>query len=59
MHHVILKSDNECQLWPVQANIWLFFLPLNSKCDLDLGDIDVILLHDTLSDDGEQMYQVI
>ena len=31
----------------------------NSKCDLDLGDIDVLLSHDTSSHDSEQMYQVI
>ena len=29
------------------------------KCDLDLGDIDVLLSHETPSHDGEQIYQVI
>ncbi|KAH3829817.1 hypothetical protein DPMN_103046 [Dreissena polymorpha] len=33
--------------------------PLNSKCDLDLGDIDVIISRDTPSNDGEQMCQMI
>ena len=32
---------------------------MNSKCDHDLGDIDVILSHDTPSNDGEQMCQMI
>jgi hypothetical protein len=32
---------------------------LNSKCDLDLGDIDVIISRDTPSNDGEQMCQMI
>ena len=30
-----------------------------SRGDLDLGDIDGILLHDTPSNDFERMYQVI
>jgi len=29
------------------------------KCDLDLGDINVILLSDTPFNDGEQMFQMI
>ena len=29
------------------------------KNDLDLGDIDVILSHDTLSNDGEQMCEML
>jgi hypothetical protein len=32
---------------------------LNSKCDLDLGDIHVIISRDTPSNDGEQMCQMI
>jgi len=32
---------------------------LNSKCDLDLGDIDVIISRDTPSNDDEQMCQRI
>ena len=32
--------------------IYGYFLPLNSKCDLDLGDIDVIFSRDTPSNDG-------
>jgi hypothetical protein len=39
--------------------IYGLFWILNSKSDLDIGDIDLILLHDTLSTYGEQMYQVI
>ena len=31
----------------------------NSKCDLDLGDIDILDSNDTPSYDGEQMYKVI
>jgi len=30
-----------------------------SKCDLDLGDIDVILSRNTPSNDGEKMCQMI
>ena len=39
--------------------IYGHFWPLNSKCDLDLGDIDVIISRDTPSNDGEQMCQMI
>jgi hypothetical protein len=50
----------ELQVWP---RPWSYqhglFLPLNSKCDLELGVIDVILSRDTPSNDGEQMCQMI
>jgi len=36
-----------------------YFSPLKSTCDLDLGDRDVGLSHDTLSHDGEHLCQII
>ncbi len=39
--------------------IYGHFLPLNSKCDLDLGDINVIRSRDTPSNDCEQMCYMI
>ena len=59
MCQMILKSHNERHSYGPDKLIYGHFWPLNSKCDLDLGDIDVLLSHDTLSNDGEQMYQVI
>ena len=45
----------DCSNLPPLCQIQSIF----SKCDLDLGDIDVILSHDTPSNDSEQMNQVI
>jgi len=43
MWRVILKSHNEWHSYGPDKLIYGHFWPLNSKCDLDLGDIDVIL----------------
>ncbi len=59
MCQMILKSHNERHSYGPNKLIYGHFWPLNLKCDLDLGDIDVLLSHDTPSHDGEQMYQVI
>jgi len=59
MCQMILKSHNERHSYGPDKLIYGHFWPLNSKCDLDLGDIDILLSHDTPSNDGEQMYQVI
>jgi hypothetical protein len=56
---MILKSHNERHSYGPDKLIYGHFLPLNSKCDLDLGDIDVILSRDTPSNDGEHMCQMI
>ena len=61
---------NKCAKWfwnlPINKRVMArtrsfmaIFLPLTSKYDLDLGDIDVLLSHDTPSHEGEQIYQVI
>ena len=56
---MILKSHNEWHSYGQDKLIYGHFWPLNSKCDLDLGDIDVIISRDTPSNDGEQMCQMI
>ena len=55
MCHLISKSHNERHSNGPDKLIYGHVLPFNSKCDLDLGDIDVILSRDTPSNDGEQM----
>jgi len=55
---MILKSHNELHSYGPEKLIYGHFWPSNSKCDLDLGDIDVILSHNTPSNDGE-MFQMI
>ena len=59
MCKMILKSHNEWHSNGPDKLIYGHFWPSNSNCDLDLGDIDVILSHDTPSNDGEQMCQMI
>ena len=59
MSQMILKSDNEWHSYGPDKLIYGHFLPLNSKCDLDLRDIYVILSRDTPSNDGEEMCQMI
>ena len=59
MCQMILKSHNEWHSYGQDKLIYGHFWPLNSKCDLDLGDIDVIISRDTPSNDGEQMCQMI
>jgi hypothetical protein len=59
MCQMIVKSHNEQHSNGPDKLIYGHFLSLNSKCDLDLGDIDVILSRDTPSNDGEQMCQMI
>ena len=59
MCQMILKSDDERHSYGSDKLIYGHFWPLNSKCDLDLGDIDVIISRDTPSNDGEQMCQMI
>ena len=59
MCQMILKSHNERHSYGPDKLIYGHFLPLNSKCDLDLGDIDVIISRDTPSNDGEQICQMI
>jgi len=59
MCQIILKSLNEQQSYGPDKLIYGHFLPSTSKCDLDLWEISVILSHDTLSIDGEQMCQMI
>ena len=56
---MILKSLDERHSYGPDKLIYGHFWPLTSKCDLDLGDIDVILSRDTLSNDGEHMCQMI
>ena len=56
---MISKSLDERHSYGPDKLIYGHFLPLTSKCDLDLGDIDVILSRDTLSNDGELMCQMI
>ena len=56
MCQMILKSLDERHSYGLDKLIYGHFWPLNSKCDLDLGDIDVILSRDALSNDGKQMY---
>jgi hypothetical protein len=55
---MIFKSHNELHSYGPEKLIYGHFWHLNSKCDLDLGDIDVILSHNTPSNDGE-MFQLI
>ena len=52
MWRVILKSHNEWHSYGPDKLIYGHFWPLNSKCDLDLGDIDIILSRNTPSNDG-------
>ena len=52
MWRVILKSHNEWHSYGPDKLIYGHFWPLNSKCDLDLGDIDVILSRNTPSNNG-------
>ena len=59
MCQMILKYDNKWHSYGPDKLIYGHFLPLNSKCDLDLGDIDVIISRNTPSNDGEQMCQMI
>ena len=59
MCQLILKSHIERQSYGPDKLIYCHFLPLTSTCDLDLEDIDIILSHDTPSNDGEQMCQMI
>ena len=59
MCQMILKSQNELQSNGPDKLIYGHFYPLNSNCDHDLGDIDVILSRDTPSNVGEQMCQMI
>jgi len=59
MCQMIFKSLNEQHGYGPDKLIYGHFRPLNSKCDLDLWDIDVILSRDTPSNDGEQMCQMI
>ena len=59
MCQLISKPHNEQHSYGPDKLIYGHFLPFTSKCDLDLGDIDVILSRDTPSNDGEQMCQMI
>ena len=59
MCQMISKSLDERHSYGPDKLIYGHFWPLTSKCDLDLGDIDVILSRNTLSNDGEQMCQMI
>ena len=59
MCQMIFKSLNEQHGYGPDKLIYGHFRPLNSKCDLDLGDIDVILLSATPSNDNEQICQMI
>jgi len=56
---MILKYHNERHSYGPDKLIYGHFWPLSSKCDLDLGDIDVILLRGTPSNDDEQMCHII
>jgi len=59
MCQMIFKSDNERQSYGPDKLIYGHFWPSNSNCDLDLGDINVILSRDTPSYDGEHMFQMV
>jgi len=59
MYRVILKSHNEWHSYGLDKLIYGHFWLLNSKCNLDLGDIDIIFSHDTPSNDCEHMCRVI
>ena len=59
MCQMIFNSHNEQHSYGPDKLIYGHFLPLNFKCYLDLEDIDVILSHNTPSNDGEQMCQMI
>ena len=59
MCQMIFTSHNEQHSYGPDKLIYGHFWPLNSKCDLNLGDIDVIISRDIPSNDGEQMCQMI
>jgi hypothetical protein len=59
MCQMILKCHDERQSYGPDKLIYGHLGPLNSKCDLDLGEIDVILWRETPSNDCEQMCQMI
>ena len=59
MYQVFLKSHNKWHSNGPDKIIYGHFWPLNSQCELDVADIDVILLRDTPSNNGEQMCQMI
>ena len=59
MCQMILKYDNKWHSYGPDKLIYGHFWPLNSKCDVDLGDIDVIISRHTPSNYGEQMCQMI
>ena len=49
------KSHSQLQSYGPDKLIYDHFRPLTTKCDMDLGDIDVIHSHDTLSYYGEHL----
>jgi len=59
MYHVFLKSHNKWHSYGPDKIIYGHFLPLNSQCELDVADIDVILSRDTPSNNDEQMCPMI